>query len=774
MKQLFHRMKGLDTIFNRLVISFVGIVVIVALSISGFLTVRFSANYNQKAEKLESYRMEHLQSLINDHLFEEPNRMIMEITSLGNKDKEIQKFLHYPMKNEYYKATELDRYLQVINAQNVPEILNIEVYVLINDIWVSTQGGISYTDEDRTAFLKSLDIFELETRYQGKRRWLAGRVLNYDTMKIPVITFTAGYPLYTQDESKYKGYVIINIRQEVILKLLSEFLNNTHDSIAILTRNGDIVVSEGNREGLTGFLKDNKELVLKNLANDSEQKVSKIADNFITIQPIGIEDWAILKLMSAKEYHDETRAIRREVFYFSLIVSFLGLLISFGFAKTLYRPFSLIMNKLTKAKLNKKVQENEYYYIDRAIDELYGLAITKEEALHRNMNIIKNDFIISLLSAKYTGEKEIEDKLELFGYQEEWAVNYLLIVQLHQKIYEHSDELTRNLVLYNMIQFFDAYTNASLRCLPADLFNGKICVLVSAKDDSAEQIRILRKKFADYMKITFSIDPILLQSGSFRRLREASHAYAMLLKLSDYLYFLPHTYFIDWEGVKDGIFDQSSPVPPDFEAFSEALVTRDLEQVKKLLKEFIEAPNLLATPVGDLNSYVLKYIFLYNYFLRDIMKDNKNDQEQLLRKINDQYNIEDFYFWFISLIGNTFNELSKTENNPTSSVVDLIEKVIQEHLEEYLSLEFIAEKVYLSPKYISRIFKEERGINITQFITDCKLKRAAKLLLETNISLEKLILLVGFSSTNYFIKKFKEKYSVTPVQYRRNSVINDC
>ncbi len=771
MKQLFNHLNRFDTIFNRLVISFVGIVVIVALSISGFLAVQFSLNYNQKAEKLEMYRLEHLQSLINDSLFEEPNRMIMEITSLGNKDKAIQKFLHYPMKNDYYKATEFDHYLQVINAQNIPEVLNIEVYVLINDIWISAQGGISYTDEDRAAFLKSLDVFETETRYQGKKRWLANRVLTYDTMEIPVISFTAGYPLYTQEESKFKGYVIINIRQEVIIEQLREFLNSDMDSIAIINTNGNIVASEGNSEGLSAFINSNKDLVLKSLSNDTGQKASKVGDNIITVQPTGIADWKIIKLMSTKEYYDETRAIQKMVFYFSLIVIVLGLVISFRFAKSLYKPFYLIMNKLNKGKLNKKVRESEYYYIDRAIDELYGLAATKEEALLKNMNIIKNDFVISLLSAKYSSRKEIEDKLELFGYQEVWKGHYLLMIKLHEKIHANTDELTRNLISYNIIRFFDGCSGSAVRCLPADLFDGKICVIVSVREDRAVQLETLRKKFTDYMKITFSVDPIILQSGRFEQLAQASCAYNLLLRALDYMYFLPHTYFIDWEDIQGRLTHQKSPFRPDFEAFSEALVTRNLVQVKKLLTQFIEEASTLSTPVEDLNGYVLKYVFLYNYFLRDIMKENKKEQDKLFKDINDQYHAEDFYFWFIRLIENTFNELSKIENSPTGTVVDLIEKVILEHLNENLSLEFIAEKVYLSPKYISRIFKEERGINITQFITDCKLKRAARLLLETNISLEQLVIRVGFGSTNYFIKKFKEKYSITPVQYRRNSIL---
>lgn len=153
------------------------------------------------------------------------------------------------------------------------------------------------------------------------------------------------------------------------------------------------------------------------------------------------------------------------------------------------------------------------------------------------------------------------------------------------------------------------------------------------------------------------------------------------------------------------------------------------------------------------------------------MKGSKNmDDTQIFKDVNELYNSEDFYFWFIKLIKTTFDELSSMEENPKKTVVELIEKVIVENLTENLSLDFIAEKVFLSPKYVSRLFKEEKGINITQFITECKLKKAAKLLVECNAPLEDLVKQVGFSSTNYFIKKFKEKYSVTPIQYRRNSI----
>jgi AraC-like DNA-binding protein len=323
-----------------------------------------------------------------------------------------------------------------------------------------------------------------------------------------------------------------------------------------------------------------------------------------------------------------------------------------------------------------------------------------------------------------------------------------------------------------MIDYFDSYSNGALRCLSADLYDGKICVIFSAQGDGKEELKTLRKKFVDYMKMNFSVDPIILQSGMFQELSEAHEAYLDLLKLLEYLYFLPQTYFIDAKELGGRMYYQNNNINFDFELFSEALVTRNIELVEKILKNFIEQASTLTAYADYLDGAVLKYVFIYNYFMRDIMKESeRNNDTQLFKDINDLYDVEDFYFWFMQLIENTFEELSKMENNPTKTVVALIEKVIMTNLEEDLSLEFIAEKVFLSPKYISRIFKEEKGINITQFITDSKLKKAAKLLIETNISLDELIKQIGFSSSNYFIKKFKEKYSITPVQYRRNSIL---
>ena len=151
------------------------------------------------------------------------------------------------------------------------------------------------------------------------------------------------------------------------------------------------------------------------------------------------------------------------------------------------------------------------------------------------------------------------------------------------------------------------------------------------------------------------------------------------------------------------------------------------------------------------------------------MKRSKTyDDSQLFLELIDVFDVDDFCNWLYKKILWAFESAQQSKENPTDNVVDLVEKIVREHLDEDISLDYVASKVYLSPKYLSRLFKEEKGLNFTQFVNDCKMEEASRLLVETDMTLEEIIVVIGFNSTNYFIKKFKESFDVTPAQYRRS------
>ncbi|MBT2583922.1 response regulator [Planococcus sp. ISL-109] len=95
-----------------------------------------------------------------------------------------------------------------------------------------------------------------------------------------------------------------------------------------------------------------------------------------------------------------------------------------------------------------------------------------------------------------------------------------------------------------------------------------------------------------------------------------------------------------------------------------------------------------------------------------------------------------------------------------------IKQFITEHSHEDISLDILARKVDLSPIYISKMFKEKLGINYIDFLTECRIEKAKKLLADPKISLKAIALEVGYHEPNYFSKVFRKMNDISPTEYR--------
>lgn len=95
-----------------------------------------------------------------------------------------------------------------------------------------------------------------------------------------------------------------------------------------------------------------------------------------------------------------------------------------------------------------------------------------------------------------------------------------------------------------------------------------------------------------------------------------------------------------------------------------------------------------------------------------------------------------------------------------------IQNYIETHLQEDLSLDFIAQKFYISKYYLSHCFRDIAGHTFKQHVILARISKAKDILLTTNIPISKISGLVGFQSTSHFIRIFKKYEHVSPLQYR--------
>ena len=107
-------------------------------------------------------------------------------------------------------------------------------------------------------------------------------------------------------------------------------------------------------------------------------------------------------------------------------------------------------------------------------------------------------------------------------------------------------------------------------------------------------------------------------------------------------------------------------------------------------------------------------------------------------------------------------------NNIINGIISYIEANISHH--DGVTLVNIAKNVYLSPPYLSRVFKKEMGVTISEYITNMRVNMARKLLKDTSYKVNKVAAEVGYINAHNFARTFRKATGMSPQEYR-NSVI---
>lgn len=101
-------------------------------------------------------------------------------------------------------------------------------------------------------------------------------------------------------------------------------------------------------------------------------------------------------------------------------------------------------------------------------------------------------------------------------------------------------------------------------------------------------------------------------------------------------------------------------------------------------------------------------------------------------------------------------------------VVEKIMDYFEEHYAEKISLDRIAGNMYLSPFYISRIFKAETGDTPISYLINIRMERALELLKEQeHVNIQEVAAMVGYEDAYHFSKLFKKKFGVSPSGMRK-------
>ncbi|MCA0756147.1 helix-turn-helix transcriptional regulator [Paenibacillus sp. N4] len=91
---------------------------------------------------------------------------------------------------------------------------------------------------------------------------------------------------------------------------------------------------------------------------------------------------------------------------------------------------------------------------------------------------------------------------------------------------------------------------------------------------------------------------------------------------------------------------------------------------------------------------------------------------------------------------------------------------IEQNYQSELSLQDVAKRFFVSREYVSRKFKQELGVNFSDYISSIRIEKAKLLMANPHLRIAKIAEMVGFHDEKYFSKVFKKQEGVSPKVYR--------
>lgn len=193
----------------------------------------------------------------------------------------------------------------------------------------------------------------------------------------------------------------------------------------------------------------------------------------------------------------------------------------------------------------------------------------------------------------------------------------------------------------------------------------------------------------------------------------------------------------------------SNSIKTYFDLYSAQLLSteKDINKIKNAFFDLIVTARNITTEINS------------NFY-----SESFNNAFSILSNENDISMLKDFVRkTLLECISAILSVRTQIENPIIKKVCDYI----NENLSQDISLEQMAEYTNVSSFYLSKLFKEEKGVTFVNFLTDKRLEKSRQLLENTTFSIKEITADIGYNDQNYFSRLFKLKYGISPSEYRK-------
>jgi AraC-like DNA-binding protein len=494
-----------------------------------------------------------------------------------------------------------------------------------------------------------------------------------------------------------------------------------------------------------------------------------------------IAPWIYISIIPYDSFWDKVEFIRVITVIGAGFCLILGMIVSYLFARRNYTPIKGLMSILGKREgIDSRKHNNEYKFIQEAVMDTINENETINKRLLIQNQVLLSNFIAKLLQGRLDDAVYIEKTLQAFGIHFRSACFMVILFYLDHSAnpadcgavepttMEHVNGILST--VSNILQqagdgecINHVYTT-ELDAMPAFLVNlkhasGRPAILQAV----CEAVNAIQTNLA--MPVWSSA------SGVHETYPGIARAYQEALDAMEYniiSYPGATNPVILYEDVRDldGKYDYSLEVEG---RLINCIKAGDSDSGKRLLDEIFQV-NFMSRHLSgkaikslmlDLNNTVLKAlsetcaelgeINIINRLLKsDKLQEMKSDLYKILRDACDKAK-------------------HSARNRHSQFVEEVMAYIRQNYGDKNLCLTTIGKRFCMNAEYIARLFKEETGESLNDYLGGIRIEKAKNMLSEDRLSIKAIADSTGYFSSNVFIRAFKRREGITPGMYKRIS-----
>lgn len=392
--------------------------------------------------------------------------------------------------------------------------------------------------------------------------------------------------------------------------------------------------------------------------------------------------------------------------------------------------------------------------------------------MQENMDLIQSKFIKRLLTKKYTDYSYIYNKAEVMNIYLDGPFYQVALIDIDDFfiLSENMNINEKDLMINSIINLASTKVNDYNEGIICKSDSDYLICLLNLPTETSSIIKLcqqIQQIISDRLNLSLTIGIGEISSD----LSELSNSYKEALLALRKKVNKGKGSIIEYNNLQD--HEKNKPV------FYPNNKERELLNELRLLNKNIimDMLDILFTQFSNeeadysnIKNITLRIVLMAQGLLEEMGINIEKELQTDFKPYNDieKYEtIEDIKLWIKELFKTFIVVIQKNRGQKYNNIINSSLQYVKDHYSEGISLNDIANHVYVTPNYFSKIFKEETGENFTIWLNKYRIEKAKSIIKENkDIKCYKVSDMVGYNDYKYFSTIFKKFTNMTPSQFK--------